>query len=122
VKRRRKHITPEVVALFRRAQMLRGQGAEDDAAPEAIRDAYRDASTSLNLALGRAPWDADIFEALDEHRDTEITQEMIRATRADCVNAQWGLWKDARDLGLELEQLAREDRHLTPGDRVERGH
>ena len=107
-KRNRKKITPEIVELFRRASALHDQGAESDEAPEALQDAYRDARTALNLALGRAPFDADIFEALDEHRDTVITPEMISATLGDCVNAQWGLWRDARDLGLELERLARE--------------
>jgi hypothetical protein len=107
-RRHRSQITAEILALFRRASALHDQGAKNDEAPEALRAAYRDARTALNLALGRAPFDADIFEALDEHRDTVITPEMISATRGDCVNAQWRLWRDARDLGLELERLYRE--------------
>ena len=107
IARRRRKITPEILALFRRARALHGKGAESDAAPEALRDAYRDARIALHLALGRVPWDADIFEALDEHRNTEITPEMIRATRGHCAGRQWGLLKAARDLGLELEQLDR---------------
>jgi hypothetical protein len=101
VTRRNKRITPEIVTLFRRASELRDQGAESD---------YRDAYVALHLALGRAPWEADIFEALDEYRDLEITPEMIEFTRGKSVNAQWGLWKSARDLGLELERLDRESR------------
>jgi hypothetical protein len=107
-RRHRSQITAEILALFRRASALHDQGPENDEAPEALRAAYRDALTALNLALGRPPWDADIFEALDEYRDIEITPEMIEFTRGQCVNAQWGLWRDARDLGLELERLYRE--------------
>jgi hypothetical protein len=106
--RGRKRITPQILALFRRTRALHDQGAESDAAPEALRDAYLAASAALDLALGRAPWDTDIFEALDEHRDTKITPEMIQATRGHCVSAQWGSKKAARDLGLELERLDRE--------------
>jgi hypothetical protein len=102
--RRRRKITPEILVLFRRARVMHDQGAES----EALRDAYHDARMALHMALGRAPWEADIFEALDEHHDTEITPAMIRATRGHCVVAQWGLWRAARDLGLELERLDRE--------------
>jgi hypothetical protein len=97
-KRNPKRFTPEVVALYCRARELPDHG--NAAASEAYMD--------LHNALGRPPWAIDIFEALDEHRDTEITSEMIESTRGHCVNAQWGLWKDARDLGLELERLDRE--------------
>ena len=100
-KRIPKRFAPEVLTLYRRARALRDQNPNGD-----VRDAYMD----LHMALGRAPWDADIFEALDEHRDTEITSAMVNATRGDCVNAQWGLTKAARDLGLELERLDRETR------------
>jgi hypothetical protein len=96
--RNRKGFTPEILELYRRARMLRDQGPGD---------AYRDAYIDLHLALGRAPWDFDIFEALDKYRDTEITKEMIIATRGHPVISQWGLRKNARDLGLELEQLDR---------------
>jgi hypothetical protein len=103
--RHRKRITPEILTLYRRARALHDQGPESDAA---LRDAYRNAWTALHMALGRAPWDFDIFEALDEYRDIEITPDMIRDTQGHCVNSQWGLRKDARDLGLELERLDRE--------------
>jgi hypothetical protein len=98
-KRIPKRFAPEALALYRRARALRDQNPNGDA----FRDAYMD----LHMALGRAPWDADIFEALDEHRDTEITSAMVNATRGDCVNSQWGLRKAALDLGLELERLDR---------------
>jgi hypothetical protein len=98
-KRNLKRFTPEVLALYRRARAIRDQDPESDA--------YRDAYMDLHLALGRPPWDADIFEAL-EHRDAEFTPEMIKVSQGHCVSAQWGLWRDARDLGLELERLDRE--------------
>jgi hypothetical protein len=98
--RSRKRITPEILELYRRACASR------DRDPEGYHAS--DACMGLYLALGRRPWVADIFEALDEHRDTEITKEMIVDTRGHCVVAQWGLIKAARDLGLELERLDRE--------------
>ena len=97
-KRNPKRFTPEVLALYRRARELHDHG--NATASEAYMD--------LHNALSRPPWAIDVFEALDEHRDTEITSEMIESTRGYCVNAQWGLWKNARDLGLELERLDRE--------------
>jgi hypothetical protein len=100
--RRGKRITPEILALYRRARALHDQAPGSNAENKAV--------GNLDLALGRAPWDMDIFEALDEHRDTEITPEMIMTTRGQCVVAQWGLWKAARDLGLELERLGHESR------------
>jgi hypothetical protein len=97
-----KRFAPEVLTLFRRARALRDQNPNGDA----CRDAYM----NLHMALGRAPWDADIFEALDEYRDVEITPAMVNATRGHPVIAQWGLVKAARDLGGELERLDRETR------------
>ena len=97
-KRTPKRFAPEVLTLYRRARELHPNG-----------DAFRDAYMDLHIALGRTPWDMDLFDALDEHRDTEITSAMVNATRGDCVNAQWGLTKAARDLGLELERLDRDE-------------
>jgi hypothetical protein len=94
-----KRFAPEVLALYRHARELRPDG-----------DAFRDAYMDLHMALGRAPWDMDLFDALDEHRDTEITSAMVNATRGRAVVAQWGLIKAARDLGVELERLDRETR------------
>jgi hypothetical protein len=101
-KRTPKRFAPEVLTLFRRARALRDQNPNGDA--------FRDACMDLHVALGRAPWDMDLFDALDKYRDTEITSAMVNATRGDCVNAQWGLRKGARDLGLDLERLDRETR------------
>jgi hypothetical protein len=104
-KRSRKKITPEILELYRRARALHDQGGlESD-----VRYAYIDANSALDLALGRAPYDIDIFDALDEYRDTEITPEMILATRGRPVVAQWGPRKAARDLGLDLERMDHED-------------
>ena len=95
-----KRFAPEVLTLFRRARDLRDQGG----------DAFADACMELHMALGRAPWDVDLFDALDEYRDFEITPAMVNFTRGHPVIAQWGLIKAARDLGLELERLDRETR------------
>ena len=97
-KRTPKRFAPEVLTLYRRARELHPNG-----------DAFRDAYMDLHIALGRTPWDMDLFDALDEHRDTEITSAMVNATRGHPVVAQWGLIKAARDLGLELERLDRDE-------------
>jgi hypothetical protein len=98
-KRTPKRFAPEVLALFRRARALRDQNPNGDA--------FCDANMDLHMALDRAPWDMDMFEALDEYRDTDITSAMVNARRGHPVVAQWGLVKAARDLGLELERLDR---------------
>ena len=98
-KRTPKRFAPEVLTLYRRARELHPNG-----------DAFRDAYMDLHMALGRAPWDVDLFEALDEYRDVEITPAMVNSTRGHPVIAQWGLIKAARDLGLELERMDRDSR------------
>jgi hypothetical protein len=98
--RSRKRITPEILELYRRARSTRDRDPENYHASQACFD--------FDTALGRRPWDADIFEALDQWRDTEITTEMISATQGGYASGQWGLRKAARDLGLELERLDRE--------------
>jgi hypothetical protein len=85
--KRSRKITPKILELYRRARVLHDQDPEGYHASEAW--------LALEMALGQAPCDFDIFEALDKWRDTEITTEMINATRGACVIAQWGLRKDS---------------------------
>jgi hypothetical protein len=108
----RRRITPQAVELFRTARALHDQGprdpceTSDDPAIERLYYGFVAACSALDRALDRAPFDYDVFEALDRYRDTEITVAMIRETKGRAAFAQWGLRQAARDVGLELERLA----------------